>query len=103
MSVYSHADVERDVSAFWKKDGTYAKLVKKRQKGKRFFFIDGPPYATGSIHMGTAWNKIIKDAYLRFHRMQGENVWDQPGYDTHGTPIETKVEKNLGEDEVLYD
>ena len=96
MSVYSHADVERDVSAFWKKDGTYAKLVKKRQKGKRFFFIDGPPYATGSIHMGTAWNKIIKDAYLRFHRMQGENVWDQPGYDTHGTPIETKVEKNLG-------
>ncbi len=96
FSVYKFADVENEVSKFWKKDGTYDKLKKARGKGKDFFFIDGPPYATGSIHMGTAWNKIIKDSYLRFHRMLGENVWDQPGYDTHGTPIETKVEKELG-------
>ncbi len=94
--MYTFADVEKEVTDFWKKDGTYEKLKKARSKGKTFFFIDGPPYATGSIHMGTAWNKVIKDAYLRFHRMLGENVWDQPGYDTHGTPIETKVEKELG-------
>ncbi len=96
MALYDYAKVENKVTSFWKKDGTYEKLKKARSKGKRFFFLDGPPYATGSIHMGTAWNKIIKDVYLRFHRMLGENVWDQPGYDTHGTPIETKVEKNLG-------
>ncbi|MCD6495981.1 MAG: class I tRNA ligase family protein, partial [Candidatus Aenigmarchaeota archaeon] len=94
--MYKFADVENEVMHFWKKDGTYDKLKKARSKGKHFFFMDGPPYATGSIHMGTAWNKIVKDAFLRFHRMQGENVWDQPGYDTHGTPIETKVEKELG-------
>ncbi len=94
--MYDHADVEKEVFSFWKKDGTYDKLKKRRKSGKGFFFMDGPPYATGSIHMGTAWNKIIKDVYIRFHRMLGENVWDQPGYDTHGTPIETKVEKNLG-------
>ncbi|UCD02628.1 MAG: isoleucine--tRNA ligase [Candidatus Aenigmatarchaeota archaeon] len=96
VSVYAFADVEKEVMKFWKLDGTYEKLKKARAKGKNFFYVDGPPYATGSIHMGTAWNKVIKDTYLRFHRMLGENVWDQPGYDTHGTPIETKVEKNLG-------
>jgi len=96
VSVYSFSEIERETEKFWKKDGTYDKLKKARSKGKHFFFMDGPPYATGSIHMGTAWNKIVKDAFLRFHRMQGENVWDQPGYDTHGTPIETKVEKELG-------
>ncbi|MCK4714588.1 MAG: class I tRNA ligase family protein, partial [Candidatus Aenigmarchaeota archaeon] len=94
--MYNFADVENEVTKFWEKDGTYGKLKKARAKGKTFFFVDGPPYATGSIHMGTAWNKVIKDVYLRFHRMLGENVWDQPGYDTHGTPIETKVEKELG-------
>jgi isoleucyl-tRNA synthetase len=94
--MYKFADVENEVTKFWKKDGTYGKLKKARARGKPFFFIDGPPYATGSIHMGTAWNKVIKDVYLRFHRMLGERVWDQPGYDTHGTPIETKVERELG-------
>ncbi|MBI4174087.1 MAG: isoleucine--tRNA ligase, partial [Candidatus Aenigmarchaeota archaeon] len=60
-----------------------------------FYFLDGPPYATGSIHMGTAWNKILKDTFIRFWRMAGFNVWDQPGYDTHGLPIENKVEKDF--------
>ena len=80
----------------WEKNGTYRK-VKKANKGKKpFFFADGPPYATGNIHMGTGWNKIIKDTYIRFWRMMGFDVWDQPGYDTHGTPIEHQVEKKLG-------
>ncbi|MBN2331416.1 MAG: isoleucine--tRNA ligase [Candidatus Aenigmarchaeota archaeon] len=96
MSLFDHKRVEEEILAFWKKDGTYDK-VKRAGKGKKpFFFVDGPPYATGSIHMGTAWNKIIKDVYLRYARMLGLDAWDQPGYDTHGTPIETKVEKQLG-------
>ncbi len=67
-----------------------------RKGGKPFFFMDGPPYATGRIHLGTAWNKILKDTYIRFYRMNGYDVFDRPGFDTHGTPIENKVEKKLG-------
>jgi isoleucyl-tRNA synthetase len=96
MSLYDHKEVESRVLGRWKRNKVYDK-VKQSGKGKKpFFFIDGPPYATGSIHMGTAWNKVIKDVYLRFFRMRGFDVWDQPGYDTHGTPIETKVERELG-------
>ena len=96
MSLYNFAEVEKEVLEYWKKNDIYGRVKQSRKDSKPFYFIDGPPYATGSIHMGTAWNKIIKDVYLRFFRMLGYDVWDQPGYDTHGTPIETKVEKELG-------
>jgi len=96
MSVYSHSEVEEKVISRWKKEDVPGRARRRRKGAKPFFFMDGPPYATGSIHMGTAWNKIIKDVYLRFFRMRGFDAWDQPGYDTHGTPIETKVEKELG-------
>ncbi|MDI6721201.1 MAG: isoleucine--tRNA ligase, partial [Candidatus Aenigmarchaeota archaeon] len=85
---------EDKIKEYWKKKRIYEKL--KKRKGKKFYFLDGPPYATGYIHMGTAWNKILKDAHIRFWRMKGFDVWDQPGYDTHGLPIENKVEKELG-------
>ncbi|MDX1746297.1 MAG: class I tRNA ligase family protein, partial [Halobacteriales archaeon] len=61
-----------------------------------YFFVDGPPYTSGAAHMGTAWNKTLKDAYLRYLRMSGYDVSDRPGYDMHGLPIETKVEEELG-------
>ncbi len=84
---------EQEVIKFWGKNRIYKKS--RNLGGKKFYFLDGPPYASGSIHMGTAENKILKDAYIRFWRMAGFNVWDQPGYDTHGLPIENKVEKQL--------
>jgi Isoleucyl-tRNA synthetase (EC 6.1.1.5) len=62
---------------------------------EKFFFVDGPPYTTGNIHLGTAWNKIIKDAILRYKRMDGFSVTDRPGWDMHGLPIEVKVEEEL--------
>jgi len=93
---YEPQRIERRVADFWKKGRIYEKVKRKASKGRKFFFADGPPYATGNIHMGTAWNKIIKDTYIRYWRMKGFNVWDQPGYDSHGTPIEVKVEKELG-------
>ncbi|MEK6825455.1 MAG: isoleucine--tRNA ligase, partial [Nanoarchaeota archaeon] len=61
-----------------------------------FYFMDGPPYASGSIHLGTALNKILKDIAMRSQRMQGKDVFDRPGYDTHGIPIEYQVEKEMG-------
>lgn len=85
---------EEEIARFWKENKVYEKA--KSRKGKKFYFLDGPPYATGYIHIGTAWNKVLKDCYIRFWRMFGYDVWDQPGYDTHGLPIENKVEKELG-------
>ncbi len=64
--------------------------------GKKFFFVDGPPYTTGRIHLGTAWNKVIKDSVLRFRSMNGYNVKDRAGWDMHGLPIEVKVEESFG-------
>ena len=58
--------------------------------------MDGPPYTSGSIHLGTAWNKALKDAIIRYYTMLGYNVWRQPGWDMHGLPIEVLVEKKLG-------
>jgi len=87
---------EEKILKFWKERNIPEKVRKLRKSGKKFFFLDGPPYATGSIHMGTALNKILKDCYIRFFRMLGFNVWDQPGFDCHGLPIENKVEKKLG-------
>ncbi|MBL7206123.1 MAG: isoleucine--tRNA ligase [Candidatus Aenigmarchaeota archaeon] len=96
MEPYNPQKIEEEALKHWVAKKTYEKAKDKRKNGKPYYFIDGPPYASGSIHLGTAMNKIIKDCYIRFFRMQGFNVWDQPGYDTHGTPIEVKVEKQLG-------
>ncbi|MEM7819960.1 MAG: isoleucine--tRNA ligase, partial [Candidatus Aenigmatarchaeota archaeon] len=85
---------EEMIRNFWAENNIYNK-VKQLKRKKKFYFLDGPPYATGSIHIGTAWNKILKDLYIRFFRMFGYDVWDQPGYDTHGLPIENKIEKKL--------
>ncbi len=81
---------------FWKSEKIYEKAVQKNSKGKAFYLMDGPPYATGNIHIGTALNKILKDIALRVKRLQGYAVFDRPGYDTHGIPIEFQVEKEIG-------
>ncbi|MCX6801823.1 MAG: isoleucine--tRNA ligase [Candidatus Diapherotrites archaeon] len=91
------AEEEAKVQAFWKKAGIPAKArAQSAKQAKPFYFMDGPPYATGHIHMGTALNKILKDVAIRSRRMLGYNVFDRPGYDTHGLPIENRVEKELG-------
>ncbi|MBT3398243.1 isoleucine--tRNA ligase [archaeon] len=87
---------EEQILKFWEDKEIYQKSKKKNQKGKKFYMMDGPPYATGHIHMGTALNKISKDVAMRAQRLQGKNVLDKPGYDTHGVPIEFKVEKEIG-------
>ena len=93
--MYNQVELEKEILRFWKKGRIYERVKKANEKGKPFYFCDGPPYATGQIHPGTAWNKCIKDAVCRYKRAQGFNVRDQAGYDTHGLPIEVKVEKEL--------
>ncbi|MBQ3683968.1 MAG: class I tRNA ligase family protein, partial [Methanomicrobium sp.] len=95
-SSYNAKEVEDEVQKFWTAEDTYKKVKELREKGQDYFFVDGPPYTTGNIHLGTAWNKLIKDTILRYKRMQGFNVYDRSGYDMHGLPIEVRVENQLG-------
>ncbi len=94
--MYDHKKIEQEIRAFWEKEKIYEKLKQKNAGSPPFYFCDGPPYATGQIHPGTGWNKIIKDTICRYKRMCGYNVRSQAGYDTHGLPIEVKVEQELG-------
>lgn len=91
---YDFKSVEGDARSFWDARSIEAKV--RAAGGEKFYFLDGPPYVTNPIHVGTAWNKILKDAYIRHQRMNGKLVRDQPGYDMHGLPIEVMVEKRMG-------
>ncbi|MDR2865827.1 MAG: isoleucine--tRNA ligase [Methanomassiliicoccaceae archaeon] len=93
---YDAPTIEKEIQEFWRSSDAYAKTKKLRENGERFYFLDGPPYTTGSIHLGTAMNKTIKDILIRYWRMKGFNVRDQPGFDMHGLPIEVQVEKKVG-------
>ncbi|PSQ66138.1 MAG: isoleucine--tRNA ligase [Halobacteriales archaeon SW_9_67_24] len=93
---YDPDAVEERVFDHWNETDAYRQAKKHRAGEEPFFFVDGPPYTSGAAHLGTTWNKTLKDAYIRYHRMQGYDVTDRPGFDMHGLPIETKVEENLG-------
>ena len=93
---YAPREVERQVQEFWKRAKAYQKTVAAREKDEDFYFGDGPPFTSGTIHLGNVLNKTIKDLVVRYQRMRGHHVRDQPGYDMHGLPIEVQVEKTLG-------
>ncbi|HUS56664.1 MAG TPA: class I tRNA ligase family protein [Thermoplasmata archaeon] len=93
---YSPVQLEEDIRRMWERTRTYEKVKRAYESARPYYILDGPPYTTGSIHIGTAWNKILKDTIIRFRRMQGLQVRDQPGYDMHGLPIEVKVEQSMG-------
>ena len=92
---YDAKQIEEEIQQFWDDNDTYAHVRDLQKQKKTFFFVDGPPYTTGHIHLGTAWNKIIKDAILRYKSMCGYHVLDRAGWDMHGLPIEVKVEEKL--------
>ncbi|MFP4545621.1 MAG: isoleucine--tRNA ligase, partial [Methanomassiliicoccales archaeon] len=96
QSGYTPSEIEEKVRQYWTKNNIYRKVKESRSSFPDFYFVDGPPYTTGHIHLGTALNKILKDAILRYKRMSRNNVRDQPGFDMHGLPIEVKVEKSIG-------
>ncbi len=95
-STYNAREIENAIQEFWEENAIYLKTRDLHSADEDFFFVDGPPYTTGHIHLGTAWNKIIKDSILRFTRMTGRNVIARAGYDMHGLPIEVRVEQQLG-------
>ena len=77
----------------WEKSKIFEKLRKNSKGKEKFILHDGPPYANGHIHMGTALNKILKDIITRFHQMDGKDSVYVPGWDCHGLPIEWKIEE----------
>ena len=85
---------ELPIQAKWEELNIYEKVVKKNEGKEPFFLHDGPPYANGNIHLGHALNKILKDFIIRYKTMNGFYAPYQPGWDTHGLPIEQALTKN---------
>ncbi|MEJ2232458.1 MAG: isoleucine--tRNA ligase, partial [Syntrophobacterales bacterium] len=81
----------------WEQLDLYAKLREVSKNRPRYVLHDGPPYANGHIHLGTALNKILKDMIVRSRQFMGYDSVYVPGWDCHGLPIEHQVEKELGE------
>ena len=89
---------EPEVQARWSEMGLYEMILKNREHSPLFILHDGPPYANGDIHVGTAYNKIIKDIIVKYKTMRGFRCPYVPGWDCHGQPIEHEVTKRLGPD-----
>ena len=81
----------------WNEIGTYAAIRKSSEGKDKFILHDGPPYANGNLHMGTALNKILKDIIVKSKQMSGFDAIYRPGWDCHGLPIEWKIEEQYRE------
>ena len=80
----------------WQDEELYQKLMEKNKDLPLYVLHDGPPYANGDIHMGTALNKVLKDIIVKYKNMSGFKAPSVPGWDTHGLPIELKAMKKVG-------
>lgn len=88
------SEKEPNIVKQWEDAQIYEKALEKNKNSNRFILHDGPPYANGSIHVGHALNKILKDFVVRYKTMSGYYSPYIPGWDTHGLPIETALTKN---------
>ena len=88
--------MEPKMLARWEAENIYAKIRAARAGRPLYVLHDGPPYANGEIHLGTGFNKIIKDFVVKTKTMQGYDSPYVPGWDCHGLPIEAKVDSQLG-------
>lgn len=87
---------EPEILAKWEEMGLYTLLREKSKNRPRYILHDGPPYANGHIHLGTALNKILKDMIVKSRQMSGYDAVYVPGWDCHGLPIELQVDRELG-------
>ena len=88
--------IDREILAFWEKEGVFQKSISARNDAKPFVFYEGPPSANGMPGIHHVMARTIKDLFCRFHTMDGKKVSRKGGWDTHGLPIELSVEKELG-------
>ena len=87
---------EPEILKEWEETDIYGKIKAATLNRKKFILHDGPPYANGHIHLGTALNKILKDIIIKSKTMAGYRSGYVPGWDCHGLPIEHQVDKELG-------
>jgi len=90
---------EPELQKFWAQNQIYEQQARRSPAGERFVLHDGPPYANGSLHMGHALNKILKDIINKYQLLQGRSVRYVPGWDCHGLPIELKVLQKMSSSE----
>ena len=96
MTDYKPEKIEYDVSKYWSENNVQEKVRESTEGNEPFFMIDGPPYLNGEPHVGHMQGKVLKDVMLRFKQMQGYDVHDQAGFDTHGLPNELATEEEMG-------
>ena len=92
----SLAKKEPDLLKMWEENKIYSRISLRARGRKKYILHDGPPYANGHIHIGTALNKILKDFIVKSKFMAGLDSQYVPGWDCHGLPVEHEVEKGLG-------
>ncbi len=88
-------EVEARIRAFWKQQDVFHRTLWRREGAPRFVFYEGPPTANGLPHNGHALTRVMKDVFPRYKTMRGFHVPRKAGWDTHGLPVETEVEKEL--------
>ena len=79
----------------WEAEGLYQRIQAQRTGAEKFVLHDGPPFANGDVHIGTALNKILKDIIVKYKTLRGFNAPYVPGWDCHGLPIEFKVTQDM--------
>lgn len=87
--------VETNIHKYWEEQRIYQKIKKALERGDKFYILDGPPFATGVVHIGHARNKVLKDVLIKYSLMNGKNVIAIPGFDMHGVSIELMLEQSL--------
>src|SRR6186713_3700091 len=87
---------EPEILKIWDETRLYEQIQKARAEGELFVLHDGPPFANGDVHMGTALNKILKDLVVKSKTLAGFRAPYVPGWDCHGLPIEVAIEKKFG-------
>jgi isoleucyl-tRNA synthetase len=90
------AQLEPKLLERWEQTGLYQSLREHRAGRPMYVLHDGPPYANGNVHLGTAFNKLLKDFIIKYKTMEGYDSPYVPGWDCHGLPIEIKVDGQLG-------
>ena len=90
--MYNFKITEEKILKLWTKKSIYEKSIEQNKGKTPFYFLQGPPYTSGKLHIAHAWNNSMKDFVLRYKRMNHFEVWDRAGYDMHGLPTEHKVQ-----------
>ena len=89
-------EIDRSILAFWEAEDIFQKSINERSEENPFVFYEGPPSANGKPGIHHVMARTVKDIFCRYHTMKGKRVERKGGWDTHGLPVELKVEKELG-------